>query len=56
MITRCRDVPADVRWRLIKMGEGAPTGGGSRALLEWAKSEAAQAAVVSIVVAPRRPP
>ena len=43
MITRCRDEPDTVRWPLIKMGEGAPKEGGSRALLEWGKSRAAQA-------------
>ena len=34
----------DARWRLIKLGPGAPTGGGSRELLEWAKSREATSA------------
>ena len=40
MLTACRD-DAAVRWRLLKLAEGAPTRGGSRALLGWAKSRAA---------------
>ena len=46
MITDCRDDP-NVKWALIKMAEGAPASaddGGSRALLDWAKSRAAKAA------------
>ena len=39
MITSCRGDGA--QWKLIKMGPGAPTEGGSRQLLEWAKSKAA---------------
>ena len=42
MITSCRE--ADAKWKLIKMGDGAPAEGGSRALLEWAKSREAQQA------------
>ena len=45
MITRCRDERDTVRWKLLKMGEGAPTEGGSRALLEWGKSRTAQVLV-----------
>ena len=39
----CRDDP-DVVWRLIKMADGAPPEGGSRSLLQWAKSPEAHAA------------
>ena len=42
MITSCRGDGA--QWKLIKMGPGAPAEGGSRQLLEWAKSKAAQQA------------
>ena len=42
MITSCAN--DDARWKLLKLGPGAPTDGGSRALLEWAKSpQAAEA-------------
>ena len=41
MITACRDEADTVSWKLIKPGEGMPAEGGSRALLEWAKSRAA---------------
>ena len=43
MITACRDDP-NVKWPLIKMAHGAPTEGGSRALLQWAKSTEAKGA------------
>ena len=43
MITACRDDP-EAPWRLIRIADGAPTSGGSRALLEWAKSKAARQA------------
>ena len=42
MVTSCRG--ADAKWKLIKMGDGAPAEGGSRTLLEWAKSREAQQA------------
>jgi hypothetical protein len=48
MVTRCRDDPENVQWKLIKMGEGAPAEGGSRALLDWAKSGPAQSAGVGV--------
>ena len=38
MVTRCRDDPENVKWKLVKMGAGAPTDGGSRPLLECAPS------------------
>ena len=44
MVTNCRDGEGKVKWPLIKMGPGAPTEGGSRALLQWAKSKEAREA------------
>ena len=43
MVTMSRDDP-NAKWKLIKMAEGAPATGGSRELLDWAKSRAAKQA------------
>ena len=48
MVTNCRDDEGKVKWPLIKMGPGAPTEGGSRALLQWAKSKEAKEAGVGL--------
>jgi len=46
MVTACAEEGA--KWKLIKPGDGAPSEGGSRVLLEWAKSKAAAEAGVGL--------